>query len=138
MPRACRKAISCVTTSTQCSPGSGPSTRDPKRPPTHPGAILREDVLPALGRPKLEIAKALGISRQTLYAILNERQPVTPEMALRIGKLCGNGPDLWLNIQHAYDLWHAARKIDVSNIPTLEPALAGRSLVLPRVGRKRG
>lgn len=94
--------------------------RDPKRPPTHPGAILREDVLPALGRPKLEIAHLLGISRQTLYDILNEHQPVTPEMAIRIGKLCGNGPDLWLNLQSAYDLWHAARTVDASKIPTLK------------------
>ena len=61
--------------------------RDPKRPPTHPGAILREDVLPAIGKTKREVASLLGISRQTLYDILNEKQPVTPEMAVRIGSL---------------------------------------------------
>ena len=63
--------------------------------PVHPGEILREDVLPALGRPKTEIARLLGISRQTLYDILNERQPITAKMAMRIGKMCGNGPDIW-------------------------------------------
>ena len=54
--------------------------------PVHPGEILREDVLPALGLPKAEIARLLGISRQTLYEILHEKQPVTPAMALRVGK----------------------------------------------------
>ena len=61
---------------------------------THPGELLREDVLPALKKSKTEIANLLGISRQTLYDILAEKQPVTPGMALRLGKLCGNGPDL--------------------------------------------
>ena len=80
----------------------------PKRPwairPIHPGEILREDVLPALGRPKTEIARLPGISRQTLHDVLNEKQPVTAAMALRIGKMCGNGPDTWLNLQRTYDL----------------------------------
>jgi len=95
---------------------------DPKRPPTHPGATLREDVLPAIGKTKREVASLLGISRQTLYDILNEKQPVTPEMAVRIGKLCGNGPTLWLNLQSSYDLWHAIRRVDTSKIPTLAAA----------------
>ena len=90
--------------------------------PTHPGALLREDVLPALAKSKVAIANALDISRQTLYDILNEKQPVTPSMAVRLGKLCGNGPNLWLSMQSAYDLWHAELNVDVSNIPTLEVA----------------
>src|ERR1700684_2080732 len=85
----------------------------PKRglPPMHPGELLREEILPALDRPKTEIAKLLGISRQTLYDILDERQPVTPGMALRLGKLCGNGPDLWLNLQKRYDLHQAESEL---------------------------
>ena len=84
----------------------------PKRglPPMHPGELLREEVLPALDRPKTEIARLLGVSRQTLYDILEERQPVTPVMALRLGKLCGNGPDLWLNLQKRYDLYRAQQE----------------------------
>ena len=86
-----------------------------KRPwairPIHPGEILREDVLPALGRPKTEIARLLGISRQTLYDILNEKQPITAQMALRIGKMCGNGPNIWLNLQRTYDLRMAEAEI---------------------------
>src|ERR1700759_3634639 len=58
--------------------------------PMHPGEMLREDVLPSLGKSKTEIASLLGISRQTLFDILRERQPVTPAMALRFGKLLGN------------------------------------------------
>ena len=96
--------------------------RDPARRPTHPGRILADDVLPAAGRSKSEIARLLGVSRQTLYDILEARQPVTPQMAVRLGKLCGNGPQLWLNMQIAYDLWEAKRKVDVSAIPTLETA----------------
>ena len=93
-------------------------------PPVHPGELLREDVLPALGRPKAEIARLLGVSRQTLYDILAEKQPITPAMALRIGKLCGNGPDLWINMQRAYDLDVAEKELagEIQKIPTLTAA----------------
>lgn len=97
------------------------SRRDPRRPPSHPGALLRRVVLPDLDRPMTEIARSLGISRQLLYSIVNEKAPVTPEVAVRLGKLCGNGPRLWVNMQAAHDLWHAERKVDVSGIPTLAP-----------------
>ena len=88
--------------------------------PVHPGEILREDVLPALSMSKTAVADALKISRQTLYDILNEKQPVTAEMAVRFGKLFGNGPNFWINLQRAYDLAIAQRAVDVSGIPTLE------------------
>ena len=98
----------------------------PKRglPPMHPGELLRDEILPALGRPKTKIAKLLGVSRQTLYDILEEKQPVTPAMALRLGKLCGNGPDLWLNLQKRYDLQLAEQELGekIKIIPTLEVA----------------
>jgi addiction module HigA family antidote len=90
--------------------------------PMHPGELLSEIVFPAIGKSKTEIAKLLGVSRQTLYDILDEKKPVTPSMAVRIGKLCGNGPDLWLNLQRQYDLQKAVREVDVSKIPTLEAA----------------
>jgi addiction module HigA family antidote len=85
-----------------------PMTRKPPKrglPPMHPGELLREEILPALDRSKAEVARLLGVSRQTLYDVLKETQPVTPGMALRLGKLCGNGPDLWLNLQKRYDLY---------------------------------
>ena len=88
----------------------------------NPGALLREEILLALDRPKTEIAKLLGVSRQTLYDILEERQPVTPTMALRLGKLCGNGPDLWLNLQKRHDLQRAEQQLGekIKAIPTLD------------------
>jgi addiction module HigA family antidote len=91
-------------------------------PPMHPGELLREDVLPALGKPKSEIARLLGVSRQTLHDLLAERQPVTPAMALRLGKLCGNGPRLWLNLQQRCDLYTAERELAdvIAAIPTLQ------------------
>jgi antitoxin HigA-1 len=73
-------------------------------PAMHPGELLREEILPALGRPRTEIAQLLGVSRQALHSILTERASVTPEMALRLGKLCGNGPELRLALQTRYDL----------------------------------
>lgn len=87
----------------------------------HPGELLREDIIPALGRTRAEIARLLGVSRQTLHAILTERSPVTPEMALRLGKLCGNGPELWLALQTRYDLARLSKmkRIEIAAIPTL-------------------
>src|SRR5271163_4467417 len=88
-------------------------------PPMHPGELLREDVLPALGRTRAEIPRLLGVSRQTLHSILTERAPVTPEMALRLGKLCGNGPELWLALQTHYDLerLREAKRSEIEAIP---------------------
>jgi antitoxin HigA-1 len=93
--------------------------------PTHPGVLLRDVVLPAIGKDNTEIAEALHVSRQTLQAILAEKQAVTPQMALRLGKLAGNGPDLWLNMQRAYDLAIAEKELgaELDEIPTLTEAV---------------
>jgi addiction module HigA family antidote len=91
------------------------------RCPTHPGAVIK-GVLDDLKKPKTEVAEMLGISRQHLYDIMNEKQPITANVAVRIGKLFGNGPGLWLRMQAAYDTWHAERTIDLSKIPTLHVA----------------
>ncbi len=90
----------------------------------HPGEILREDVIPALRLSKSDIAAHLGVSRQTLHEILAERRPVTAQMALRIGKLCGNGPDIWLRLQNSYDLRQAEKAMGkaLAKIPTLSAA----------------
>jgi addiction module HigA family antidote len=94
--------------------------RNPDRCPTHPGAVL-DDILPDLGKPKAEIARLLGISRQMLYDIIAEKKPVSPTVAAKIGKLVGNGPAIWLRMQAAHDAWHAEREVDVSGIPTIQP-----------------
>jgi antitoxin HigA-1 len=93
-------------------------------PAMHPGELLREEILPALGRPRVEIARLLGVSRQALHAVLAERAAVTPDMALRLGKLCGNGPELWLALQTRYDLERLRREMadEIDAIPTLRAA----------------
>jgi addiction module HigA family antidote len=99
-----------------------PAVRDPSRCPTHPGELLREDVIPATRRPKAEIARLLGISRQHLYDILDERKPISPAVAARLGKLFGNGAGLWVRMQASHDAWRAEREVDTSGIPTIVAA----------------
>ncbi len=82
-----------------------------KREPVHPGEIVREDVLPALKLTVSEAARRLGVSRQQLHRVLAGTHPITTEMALRIGKLAGKGPGLWLKMQQNYDLWHAEHRL---------------------------
>jgi antitoxin HigA-1 len=93
-----------------------------KRPPVHPGEILREDVLNTLGISVSETARRLCVSRQQLHRILACTHPITTEMALRLGKFAGNGPGLWLRMQQAYDLWHAENRLtnELSKIETAE------------------
>lgn len=90
--------------------------------PVHPGEVLREDVLPALRLTVTAAAEMLKVSRQTLHSILAGKAGVSADMAVRIGKLCGNGPDLWLNLQKTYDLWQAEKRLKdvVATIPTLQ------------------
>jgi addiction module HigA family antidote len=99
-----------------------------KRPPVHPGEILREDVLPALRLSVSEAARRLGVSRQQLHRILACTHPITTDMALRIGKFAGNGPELWLRMQQAYDLWHLERRME-NELSKIEPVASVESEV---------
>jgi addiction module HigA family antidote len=92
--------------------------------PVHPGEVLREDVIPALGKSKAEIARLLGVSRQSLYDVLSEKQPVTTGMALRFAKLTGTTPESWARMQLTYDLQvnKAALAEQIAAIPTLQAA----------------
>ena len=94
--------------------------RNPGRCPTHPGALLREDIVPAVGRSVREIADLLGISRQHLHAIMAEKKLVLPDVAVLLGRLFGDDPGIWVRMQAAYDTWQAQRKVDVSHIRPLE------------------
>jgi len=98
--------------------------RAKNRCPAHPGALLRDDIIPATGRTKAEIAGLLAISRQHLYDILQERKPVSPTIAVRLGKLFGDGAGIWTRMQAAYDTWYAERTEDVSHIPTIKAKAA--------------
>jgi antitoxin HigA-1 len=94
------------------------------RRPTHPGDMLREDFLPDFSLTASSLAAAIGVSRQSVNELLRGRRAVSPEMALRLGKVFGNSPEFWLNAQRAVDLWDAAQAIghDIADIRTLNVA----------------
>jgi antitoxin HigA-1 len=79
--------------------------------PIHPGEMLREDFLPDYGLTGSSLARALGVSRQTVNELLRERRSLSPEMALRLSRLFGNSAEFWLNAQRATDLWDAAQEL---------------------------
>ena len=79
--------------------------RNPKRKPTHPGEILREDVLPALKMTQGEFAKRLGVSRLSVSELLHGRRAMSADMAVRIGRLTSTTAESWLRMQTAVDLW---------------------------------
>jgi addiction module HigA family antidote len=84
--------------------------RDPNRKPTHPGAVIRVDVLPALGITQAQLANHLGVSRLSVSDILLEKRGVSAEMAIRIADAIGGTPESWLRMQEALDLWEAKQK----------------------------
>jgi len=84
--------------------------RDPNRAPTHPGAVLREDVLPALDMTQTELARRLGVSRLSVSELLHERRALSPEMAVRLGALLQTSAESWLAMQSAVDLWQVRRR----------------------------
>jgi antitoxin HigA-1 len=84
--------------------------RERTRPPTHPGGILKQHYLEPLHIGIAQAALALGVSRRSLSKIVHEQRAVTPDIALRLGKAFHTTPELWLNLQRTYDLWHAAHQ----------------------------
>ncbi len=79
-----------------------------KRPPTHPGRIIRNHYMEPLSLSVTELSAILGVSRKTISKIVNENGALTPDMALRLSRAFETTPELWLNLQRNYDLWHAA------------------------------
>ena len=95
-----------------------------KRRPTHPGEMLREDFMPDYDLSVSALAEALGVSRQSINELLRERRALSPEMAIRLGRLFSNSAEFWLNAQRAVDLWEAnqALKSEVARIRPLNAA----------------
>ncbi|GMU45966.1 MAG: hypothetical protein AMXMBFR26_07480 [Porticoccaceae bacterium] len=91
-----------------------------ERAPTHPGALLREDILPAMGLSIAELARRLHLSRQSLHRTLAEDQPITAATALKLARLLNTTPDLWLNLQRARDLWEQRREL-ADELASIEP-----------------
>jgi addiction module HigA family antidote len=99
------------------------SLRNPQRKPTHPGAILREDVLPALGMTQTELARRLLVSRLTVSELLHEKRGLSPDLAARIARLTGTTPESWLRMQEALDLWQVNQRPErLANIKPLPVA----------------
>jgi len=101
-----------------------PNTGQRKIRPVHPGEMLREDFLADYGLTISGLARASGVSRQTINELLRGRRAVSPEMALRLSRLFGSSAEFWLNAQRAVDLWDAAQaiKTEVRRIKPLRVA----------------
>ena len=98
------------------------SLRDPKRRPTHPGEVLREDVLPTLDMTQTELARRLGVSRLSVSELLLEKRALSADMAIRIGRFTNSTPESWLRMQEAVDLWELKR--DPKRYRHIEPVAA--------------
>lgn len=100
------------------------NTRNKQVRPIHPGEMLREDFLPDYGLTVSGLARALGVSRQTVNELLRERRSLSPQMALRLSRLFGNSSEFWLNAQRAVDLWDAVQQLgpEVDKIKPLSAA----------------
>lgn len=95
-----------------------------KRAPTHPGYVVRIE-LEELGLSITEAAERLRVTRQTLSNLVNENRGVSTEMALRLGRFFGNGPDLWLNMQTQFERWHVEHDAKTQReVARIEPAVA--------------
>jgi addiction module HigA family antidote len=82
--------------------------------PLHPGVFFERNILPEFLRQRrtvTDIARLLGVSRQTLHRLMAGQSSITPDMAVRLGKLCGNGPNLWLNLQARCAGWEATQRL---------------------------
>jgi antitoxin HigA-1 len=91
----------------------------PGMPSVHPGSVL-EEILLDHGLSVADAASRLGVARQTLHRLLAGQQRVSAEMALRLGRLCGNGPEIWLNLQAQYDL-ALARERSGAEVEAVKP-----------------
>ncbi|MDX2042150.1 MAG: HigA family addiction module antitoxin [Acidobacteriota bacterium] len=76
-----------------------------KRRPTHPGELLRAEILPEAELSQAELAAWLGVSRRSVSDLLNERRSVTPDMAHRLARVFKTSPEFWMNLQQAVDIW---------------------------------
>lgn len=88
--------------------------------PPYPGIVLLEDWIKPLNFTISKFALRIGTSRKNLSEIVNGKTGISPEMALKLSKALGTSPELWLNMQQAYDLWQARQTVNLDDIETIE------------------
>ncbi len=96
------------------------------RKPTHPGELIREDLLPETGMSQAQLARFMAVSRRTVSEIVNESRRLTPDIAFRLAKVFNSTPEMWLNMQQAVDIWEA-RSIhghEYDKIQTVQEAIS--------------
>ncbi len=93
------------------------------RPPIHPGEMLLEEFMKPYGMTQTEIAQRIGVSRKHISEVVNSRKGISTDVALRLSKLFGTSPELWLNGQIAWDVWHAMRGASAIKLETIEPVV---------------
>ena len=91
------------------------------RPPTHPGAMLREEFLVPMDMTQTELARRIDVSYPRVNEIVNGKRGITPDTALRLSRLFGTTPEFWLNGQRNWDLWHALHSPEAEDIEKIEP-----------------
>ena len=96
--------------------------------PPHPGGIVKRECLEPLGLSVTKAAQGLGVSRQALSELVNEKTAVSVEMAIRLSKAFGSSPEMWLGLQTAYDLWQARERASQLQVTRLAPASATTDL----------
>jgi len=97
------------------------------RKSTHPGELIREDLLPGTGMSQAQLARLMGVSRRTVSEIVNERRWVTPDIAFRLARVFSSTPEMWLNMQQVVDFWEA-RSIHGHDYAKIQPAQEAMSL----------
>jgi len=96
------------------------------RKPTHPGELIREDLLPETGISQTDLARLMGVSRRTISEVIDERRRLTPDIAFRLAKVFNSTPEMWLNMQQAVDLWEANKNYgrEYDKIRSLQEAVS--------------
>ncbi len=87
--------------------------------PPHPGEILKDLYLPDYKLTVTAFALKIGVSRTTASELVNCKNGITAEMALKLAKAFGTSPELWLNMQQEYDLWQARQRVNLDNVEVI-------------------
>ncbi len=94
--------------------------------PPHPGGIVKRQCLEPLGLSVTRAARGLGVTRQAMSELVNERTGISVDMAIRLSKAFGSTPETWLGMQMAYDLWQARERADQIKVESFASARSVR------------